>query len=144
MSSDDEDDRYGGYADSGKYDDDYGYEDEEAPQLQYDDPAPEVEGDGDQVDDDDLRNLDDQIYQEVLRQQQEKQKAQSQKNTLGDDIFDEYAHENLGDNFEDTPWVPPSLELVELLLFQSISHLLGMGISSRETLWRRKNKVAQD
>ena len=111
MSSDEEDDdRYGGYAeDSGKYDDDYGYEDEEAPRQQYDDPAPEAEGD--EVNDDDLQNLDDQIYQEVLRQQQEKQKAQSQKNSLGDDIFDEYAHENLGDNFEDTPWVPPSLEL---------------------------------
>ena len=117
MSSDEEDDdRYGGYAeDSGKYDDDYGYEDEEAPRQQYDDPAPEAEGD--EVNDDDLQNLDDQIYQEVLRQQQEKQKAQSQKNSLGDDIFDEYAHENLGDNFEDTPWVPPSLELVNLHLF---------------------------
>lgn len=143
MSDEDDDDRYGGYADSGKYDDDYGYDDdeEEAPQEQYqDDPAPDEDGEPDR--DDDLQNLDDHIYQEVLRQQQEKQKGQAANNSLGDDIFDEYAHENLGDNFEDTPWVPPSLELVQTPSSNTHTNILGLGIPSGEALWWRKNEVA--
>ena len=104
-------------------------------------------GKGEEVDGD-LRFLDNKVNEVIRKRREEKEKA----NAVGEVAFSEHVDERLGEDFEDTPWVPPSVEVVKIYFFFfsfSFSLLcdkkIGMGISIKNNLswWTRKIKESE-
>jgi hypothetical protein len=63
--------------------------------------------------DDDIEFLDNQVNQVIQKRREDKEKLSA----LGVVSQLDHVDERLGEDFEDTPWVPPSIELVNFFCF---------------------------
>eukprot|EP00604_Paraphysomonas_vestita_P001449 CAMPEP_0174823380 /NCGR_PEP_ID=MMETSP1107-20130205/23927_1 /TAXON_ID=36770 /ORGANISM="Paraphysomonas vestita, Strain GFlagA" /LENGTH=101 /DNA_ID=CAMNT_0016045659 /DNA_START=93 /DNA_END=395 /DNA_ORIENTATION=+ len=79
-----------------QYEDDEGYDDGE---KREEERNKEIDGD--------LEFLDNKVNEVIRKRREDKEKA----NAVGETALTEHVDERLGEDFEDTPWVPPSVEV---------------------------------
>jgi hypothetical protein len=95
-------------------------------------------------DNEDIEFLDNQVNEVIQKRREEKEKASA----LGEASQLDHVDERLGEDFEDTPWVPPSIELVQIfflfsfltILISLLFVIIGMGTSIKDNLswWESK------
>jgi hypothetical protein len=61
------------------------------------------------------------IEGEIEKAIHKRREERKQAEIAGERALNDFVDEHLGDDFEDTPWVPPSLEVVRSLLFSCYS-----------------------